>query len=407
MKVLQVMPQYPWPMIDGGKISLAKITEHLSALGHDVHVLVYAVGSVQSVSFVNVTIDIIDHAPKNTPLRILRSLFDRRALYLFKHDTSAMRQAIDHALRTEQIDVLHADHTCMGEVVRDAARAHGKPWGLRLHNIEWMIWDRYAERFPAWHPTRWYLKGQANKIKEAEAQLISEADIVFTITPVDRDRALALAPNANIVVAPAGVEPPLNVPLRSPEGSPSGLLQVPFRSPTVVMASTYRWIHNVDALRWFVDRVWPLVRQKVADAEFHVLGKDPPPFLSSYRDQGIVVRGFVDDLYAAYAESDVSVAPLFVGSGMRLKIVEAMAAGLPVVATSISAEGIELSEADGLFREDEAEGTAEAIVSLLLDRNGTRELGSRAQEAVVRTYTWRSSVSAMAGAYERLISGQE
>lgn len=396
MKVLQVMPQYPWPMIDGGKISLAKITEHLSALGHDVRVLVYAVGSVKSVSFANVTIDIIEHAPKNTPLRILRSLFDRRALYLFKHDTSVMRQAIDQVLQTEHVDVLHADHTCMGEVVRDAARAHGKPWGLRLHNIEWMIWDRYAERFPSWHPTRWYLKGQANKIKEAEAQLISEADVVFTITPVDRDRALALAPSANIVVAPAGVEPPLQLPFRSPEGAPK-----------VMMASTYRWIHNVDALRWFVDSVWPLVRQKVADAEFHVLGKDPPPFLTSYRDRGVVVRGFVDDLYAAYSESDVSVAPLFVGSGMRLKIVEAMAAGLPVVATSISAEGIELSEAEGLFRKDDAESTAGAIVGLLLDRKGTHELGSRAQEAVLRTYTWRSSVSAMAGAYERLISGQE
>jgi glycosyltransferase involved in cell wall biosynthesis len=300
----------------------------------------------------------------------------------------------------------------MGEVVRDAARAHGKPWGLRLHNVEWMIWDRYAERFPTWHPTRRYLKAQASKIREAEAQLIAQADVVFTITPVDKERALELAPNANVIVAPAGVEPPFT--------SPSGPLQVPFRlgplqvafrSPSgplqVIMASTYRWIHNVDALRWFVDRVWPLVHAKVPEAEFHVLGKDPPSWLAEYAQQGVVVRGFVDDLMSVYAGSAVSVAPLFVGSGMRLKIIEAMVAGLPVVATTISAEGIELSEAEGLFRKDSPEDTAQVIIGLLRDRQEAQRIGQCAQEAVLRRYTWRSSVSIMAAAYERLISGRE
>lgn len=412
MKILQIMPQYPWPTIDGGKVGLANIALQYVAQGHEVHLVCYHDAPVSPPSINGLHVHIIDHAPRNTPWRMARSLLRRRALYMFKHDTAELRAVVDEIITREDIDVIHADHTCMAPIAKEASLKHGIPWGFRLHNVEWMIWDRYAEKFPVWHPSRWYLSLQAARIRREESQLLADADVVFAITPVDRDRAREMAPHANIVIAPAGVDPTqwshkdLRKDLR--EALREDLLNDLLEDPhIVVMASTYRWVHNVDALQWFVDNVWPRVRADVPDAEFHVIGSDPPAWLFVEGGLGIVVRGFVDDLAGAYANANVSVAPLFVGSGMRLKIIEAMAAGLPVVATTISAEGIELFEPDGLFRYDEPEQMAEGIVKLLRDRPVSRALGVCAQQAVAAKYTWAASVGMMLRAFVSLKSGAE
>ena len=207
MKILQVMPQYPWPMVDGGKVGLGHIAQEYAALGHDVHVLCFAGPGTKRVDPEGVTVHVVEHVPANSPVRILQSLFRSRALYMWKHDVPSMRRALDEIIEHEKIDVLHCDHTCMAPMVADAARAHGLVWGLRLHNVEWMIWQRYAERFPRWNPARWYLADQARKVRNEERVALGRADVVFAITPTDRERVISLAPTAEVIVAPAGVTP--------------------------------------------------------------------------------------------------------------------------------------------------------------------------------------------------------
>ena len=395
MKILQVMPQYPWPMTDGGKVGLGNIATHYAKLGHELHVVCFHEDGRPRQDPDGVAVHTVDYAPTNTPWRIATSIIRQRALYQWKHDRPEMRAAIDRLIKEEGIDVLHCDHTCMAPMVADAARRHGLVWGFRLHNMEWMIWQRYAERFATWHPAHWYLQAQARKLRNEEATLINKADIVFAISSVDQQRALELARRANVIVAPAGIDPDQWTRIRQPA-----------RPAQVIMASNYRWIHNVDALRWFLDHVWPIVRNRT-DAQFCVAGVDVPDWVESYAEKGVTNDGFVPDLADRYASARISVAPLFVGSGMRLKIIEAMASGLPVVATTVSAEGIELFESDGLLRLDTPEAMAESIVRLVTDPELCDRLGREAQSSVAWSYTWTATVGRMAEALQQLSTDGE
>ena len=105
MKILQVMPQYPFPMVDGGKVGLGNIALEYARQGNTVHVLCYATAQVQRCDPKPLTIHAVDHSTRNTPLRILLSVFRRRSLYLWKHDTRAMHEAIDRVIREEGIEV--------------------------------------------------------------------------------------------------------------------------------------------------------------------------------------------------------------------------------------------------------------------------------------------------------------
>jgi glycosyltransferase involved in cell wall biosynthesis len=116
-----------------------------------------------------------------------------------------------------------------------------------------------------------------------------------------------------------------------------------------------------------------------------------------------LVDGFVDDIVHKLHSSTIAVAPLLAGSGVRIKVLESMAAGLPVVSTTIGAEGIQASEADGLLRVDDPNAMAQSIVSLLNEPNRCRELGKRARKRVLEKYTWADSVSAMVQAYKKLL----
>lgn len=392
MRIVQVMPQYPFPMTDGGKVGLGNIALELIAQGHAVQVVCYAPAGTIPVHPAELNIRMVYHSTKNTPWRIATSLLRTRALYMWKHDRAAMQQAVEHAIIDGDADIVIADHTCMAPVVQRAARATKRPWALRLHNIEWMIWQRYAEATTN-SVKRWFVSRQARLLRQEEAHMIAAANVALAITPVDAERARELAPTANVHVVPAGVHLQQWKRTRSP-----------LHPPQVIMASNYSWVHNADGLRWFVEHVWPQVHHETGSS-LHVVGTNVPTWLAEVHIQGVVTDGFVPDLAERYRHASVSIAPLFVGSGMRIKILEAMAAGLPVVSTTVGAEGIELFEHDGLFRADDARTMTLKLVELLKDADLCDRLGAVAQRRVDEQYSWTTAVRDMIRALETCNEG--
>jgi len=179
-------------------------------------------------------------------------------------------------------------------------------------------------------------------------------------------------------VIPNGVETTRYQPLPPPPED--------MQRPAVLFTGKMDFRPNVDAVLWFGRQVWPLVHREYPEARFYVVGKRPHPRLEELsHDPTVAITGYVPDVRPYMAGATVFVVPMRIGGGSRLKLLEAMAAGLPIVATSMGAEGVDVTDGEHLLLADEAEAYAQAVCALLSDKDRRQALGQRAQQ---RAATW-------------------
>jgi glycosyltransferase involved in cell wall biosynthesis len=152
------------------------------------------------------------------------------------------------------------------------------------------------------------------------------------------------------------------------------------------------WGPNVDAAVWFCRTVWPLVVERLPEARLQLVGRNPTKAVQELAGPNVEVTGTVPDLAPWYARTRVCVAPLLAGGGSRLKILEGLAAGRPVVATTIGAEGLEDLVGRGVVVEDEPARMAQALAALLADGDRSAELGRAGVEAVAADHSWSAAV---------------
>lgn len=401
MKILQLTPRTMLPADDGGRISMWNVTKHLARCGADMtvisldeHVSSDEVRTHEGVTFRHVH---LRHSTRNTVAAVASSVLSSQPLYLRKHGSAEVTSAISALCEKERFDSVHADHTAMAPLALALKSAYDLPVGLRLHNVEWMIWQRYADSLSASDPRRWFVQSQATKLRRAEAACIASCDISWTMSSVDERRARELAPDARIATAAAGV----NTAEWSPADDRIG------EQYDLILAASWSWIHNVRGLQWFVSRVLPLVRADLPQVRLILPGKNLPEEFTNAQDRGIHALGYVPVMQEHYHAASVFVCPLFVGSGVRIKIMEAMAAGLPVVATHVGAEGVEATAEDGLYVSDDPAEQARYIIGLLTDVGGRQRLSRRARAYVRAHHEWSEEIGKMYREYELLTNARK
>ncbi len=401
IKLLQLAPRFPFPPDDGGKIGIANILMQFADQGIEVTFFAFTNGNIPeaAVREAKKYCDLIlfEHSTDNTPMRILSSMLKNESIYISKHFPQAAEINIRELVQSKDFNAVHADHSCMFPLAKIAANEQNIPVGLRLHNIEWMIWQRYAERLPSWHPKRWYVGSQAQILRKNEKKFFSQADVCFAITDEDKLRAEEMSPGARVVVASAGIEPGNWQPDPAIERDPN----------LMILATVYKWQHNIDALKWFISEVMPLIRQEIPDAKLTLLGKDAPDWLKGLHHEGIELKGYVPEVQPYLNKAGIYIAPLFVGAGIRIKILEAMAMELPVVATPVSTEGIHANEENGLFVRENPRDTAVAIIALMKNPEHARAAGRQAREFVLKNFSWKRNVRIIAEHYRKLIRSDQ
>ncbi|MFC2130344.1 glycosyltransferase family 4 protein [Bacteroidota bacterium] len=397
LSILQLVPRFPFPLDDGGKIGIANIYREFAEQGAEI--TLFSLGdekiSDEALNEAKKYGDVIlfNHNTDNTFRRILKSILFNNSIYLNKHISAGIKKRLKEVLNIKKIDVVHADHSCMAPLALFIKSIQNIPVGLRLHNIEWLIWKRYADSLSPLSPKRLYINQQANLLKNAESEIYNNMDVCFAITEPDRQRALELSPNANVVVASAGVNPEEWQPDDSVSRNPHEL----------ILATTYHWRHNVNALKWFIKDVLPLIKKEIPGIKLTLIGKETPDWLNQYPDTGLNVVGYVDKVQPYYNKAAINIAPLFVGGGIRIKILEAMAMELPVVASAVAAEGINAKPGNGLFFADTKEIFAKSIIELCNNPAKARKTGQAAREYVLKEYSWKQNVGIMLREYKKLI----
>ncbi|MGA1249717.1 MAG: glycosyltransferase [Candidatus Kapaibacteriota bacterium] len=284
-------------------------------------------------------------------------------------------------LQENHYDGILCDHSAMAQYGVKASSVSGAPVIVRMHNIEHIIWERFADRFGSFDPRKFYVLSEARKLKRKEIEYSIKVSYSAMITHRDVQVLHDLEDNIRAIHVPVGIDTELFHP------NENDIPRIPNR---LIHATTYDWVHNVDAIDWFIREVMPTIQRKLA-AELYLLGKHMPVRYQTMTDQGIHGLGFVEDINSMLNTASIYIAPLFVGAGIRIKILEAMSAGLPVIASKISAEGIEANREEGLIICNDANDFIAEISHLLMHPEEARVLGENARSFILNHHTWEHS----------------
>jgi sugar transferase (PEP-CTERM/EpsH1 system associated) len=205
------------------------------------------------------------------------------------------------------------------------------------------------------------------------------------------DRALLLAENPGLTVdvVPNGVD------VRAYEMTPPA--EGP---PSLVFVGNMSYRPNVDAALYFCHDILPLVQSAIPEVEIYIVGRNPVPEVRALEGEGVQVTGSVEDVRPYYVQGTASIVPLRAGGGTRLKILEAMALGRPIVSTSVGCEGIAVEDGEHLLIADTAEAFAEQTIRLLRDADLRRHIRERARRLVEERYDWDMIAEKLISVYQ-------
>jgi glycosyltransferase involved in cell wall biosynthesis len=246
------------------------------------------------------------------------------------------------------------------------------------HNVETLIWQRYreTERNPV---KRWYVEQQRRKFAQFERRAFAAATRVVAVS--DRDATLIRRDfgGRNVDVVDNGVDRDY-----------FGTARPDPESSTILFLASFDWRPNLDAAALLLDRIFPAVRSAEPAARLRLVGRRPPLELvrKIARVPGAELHADVADVRPFLATSGVMVVPLRIGGGSRLKILEAMAAGVPVISTRVGAEGLELGPGVNYVAADEPDAIAAALISSIRDPRPGRAMAARSRAFVLDRYDW-------------------
>jgi polysaccharide biosynthesis protein PslH len=224
---------------------------------------------------------------------------------------------------------------------------------------------------------------ESRKLRRLEARLAARFDRITVTTRGEGDTFRALDVDRPFRVIPNGVDTSYFKP--RPDPGPEGR--------TLVFLGRMDYFPNVDGVRWFVSDVWPRVQRQLPDARLRIVGSSPVAAIRRLADlPGVTVTGSVPDVRPHLQDAAVSLAPLRIARGTQNKILESMAMGLPVVATSAAAAGIQAQPGRHLLAADDATAFADCVVGLLTDQTRRQDLARTAQQEVLSAHDWSASM---------------
>lgn len=402
MKVLFLTQVLPYPPDSGGKIKSFNLIRYL-AQGHEV-ILASLVRSVEDRKHL---IHLQPYCRRIETVVLKRSRFrDARALcaswftgrpFLIQRDMlPEMQTAVKQLVDEERPDVVHVVQLNMAPYGLGIA---GVSRVLDQENAVSTILERmYGVEKPG--PRKFLAYWEWKRLARYEGQVCRQFDQVLAVSEEDKRVLGRLAGGqGNMTVIPIGIDC---------QASPV----IPRRADArgILSLGTMFYPPNVDGVVWFAREVFPSVQQQIPGASFFIAGKDPPGQIRKLEDgyppsnaghRPIVVAGYVQDPTPFFAGSAVFVVPLRVGGGMRVKILDAWSRGMPIVSTTVGAEGIEIQPGDNILIADTPQDFAAAVVRVMQDRDLARRLAENGRRWVEDRYDWRVAYRAFDRIYRR------
>ena len=379
MKVLQLCNKPPYPPVDGGTLAMNSITQGLLEAGCEVRVLSLCSDKHpvlesrmpdsyrQATHFEAVHVDLSLH-----PLDAGVAMLCGESYHVKRFESKAFARRLAEVLEEETFDVVHVESVFLTPYL-PVIRAHSQAKVmLRAHNVEHTIWRRVAqgERSPF---KRWYLKHLSLTLAAYEREHLNDYDGVVSITENDAEQLRTMGCRRPMVAIPFGITPDGEV---SVEEEPNSLFHI----------GSMDWMPNQEGVRWFLEQVWPKVHERMPQLTLYLAGRKMPEDLMRLDMEGVRVLGEVPDAMYFISSKQINVVPLLSGSGIRVKIIEAMSVGKVVVTTTIGAEGIGCTDGVDVLIADTPEQYVDQLYRCVSDPAFRQEIGSHAARLIAERF---------------------
>ena len=382
MKILFLSPTVPFPLTDGGRIRVFNLLKQI-ATKSDVTLLALETQPTDSegvaqLQQLGIQVHLIPNAPTLPPLSfstLLKAFLRRQPITVARYDLPAYRQKFKESLATGAFDLVHYEMFHTAQFYPEARL----PGVLSQQNVDSAIWRRLCDETvnPFYKFAYWT---QQLAFQRYERVLSPKFDAVTCTSDIDAAVFQRHCARDAIEIIPNGVDVTHYQPDFSAEVSAH-----------LIYIGSMDWYPNEDAVSFFADEVLPRIQENVPDVRFSIVGGNPSARVQKLAERkGVVVTGRVPEIKPYFAEATVFVVPLRIGSGTRLKILEALAMGKAIVSTSVGAEGLDLKDGEEIFIADEPEAFADAVTRLLTDTSLRRRIGENGRARVERDYNWQS-----------------
>lgn len=401
MKVLQLYYKLPFPMNDGGayaiyQSSLGLIEQHieLKILAMDLlksreKNTVIPEEFIATTTFESVKVD-----NRINPFKAFFNLFAKSSYFVARFQSQKYKTCLVKILKETQFDIIQLEHLYLGlymDVIRKYSQAKIV---LRAQNVENQLWSNYLSKIN--NPfEKMFVSLATKRLTLFEKKTIKLVDGIVALSEEDATYFKNENSTIAIIAVPVGIN--IN---KFPINSIKNLHEEPV---VFYHLGSMDWRPNILGMKWFINEVWPLIKKENPEIKFVIAGKNMPDWFFKQQDKNLIVQGSVDDSVIFAENKNVLLVPLLAGSGIRVKILEAMALGKTVISTSIGASGILYTADKNILIADTAEEFAEQINKCYACKAYRDTIGENGKELIREKYSLEKTGEAMVNFYKILI----
>ncbi len=379
--ILFLTTRFPYPPDDGGKIDTLT---NIKILAKNYNVYLFYIGNKDKKEK-----ELEKHTKlqglnsysrdvKNNLIGIFINLFCKIPYTISKYHDYKIYKKIEEIIKEKNIDIVFIDHLHMafyGVLIKE--KYPKIKLILREHNTEFIFWKRVfkEERNILNKLMFWW---QSLKMLNYEKEITNIFDRCFMISPTDQFNLKKVTPNVKTEVIPTAI-------VIQDYKLPQVVGIIPY---SILFIGSFSWLPNLQGLLWFLREIWSEIRETFPKAKLFIVGKNPSKEISEYQNNDVIVTGYVNDVKPWIAKAEIFLVPLFSGGGIRIKILEAMAIGKPIVSTSIGAEGINVINMKNIIISDNKENFIKSIKLLFCNKKIRDNLSKNSRKLIEEKYSF-------------------
>ena len=398
MKILFLCNKSPYPPKEGGPMAMNANIEGLIAAGHQVKVLALNTNKyfikrseIPNDYIKQTQIEFVYQDLSVKPFDAFLNLFSTKSFHVERFISEAFAEKVVEVLERDKYDIVQLEMLYMTPYI-DVIRNHSKAKIiLRSHNVEHLIWQRVTANTDN-TIKRSYLAGLTRKLKNYELNAINQYDGIATISK--KDAEFYLNNNATIPVEDVS----FGVDMKKYNVSTE-----PYEFPSLFHLGSMNWMPNEEGIKWFIDNAWNLIAEKFPTLKFYLAGRMMPEWIENLNISNVEVIGEVENAQKFINSKSIMIVPLFSGSGIRIKIIEGMALGKPIISTEIGAEGINYTNGSNILIANTPEEFLQAIERFVSSRDFCEEVGKNARKLIEDDHDIDKITQKLLAFYQRVL----